>query len=149
MIHEGSRWLIIEVCIVHEDCIGCIGLVYGSYDEFERMNMYSELPRVVQNLEKPCIIMGDYNEIIEIGDMRGQTIVRTSMKQFYEFISNNQFMTINLMGTQGGGNSRSRIYWCLSDSVWVNRFLRMQLIGLPKNFLNHNHLLLQLEGIID
>lgn len=74
--------------------------------------MYHELTRVLQSIEKPYILMGDYNEIIGIGDRRGQTTVTASMKQFHKFITNNHLLVINLIGkkfTWGRGNSRGRI----------------------------------------
>lgn len=47
------------------------------------------------------------------------------------------------------GNSRSRLDWALCHSDWFHKFPRMILSGLPKNFSDHNPLLLKLEERVD
>lgn len=48
--------------------------------------------------------------------------------------------------TWSRGNSRSRIDWALCHSDWFYKYPGLSLLGLPKNFSNHNPLLLNLEG---
>lgn len=71
-------WSIIVVILVQEDWTGAIGLVYGSCEEQERRTMFQELCSAIQNLECPCVIIRDFNEILNISYRGGQSRVTSS-----------------------------------------------------------------------
>lgn len=56
--------------MTQEDWTGCIGLV-GICNELERMVMYEEIKEATSTLTSPCILLGDFNEILRLEDRRG------------------------------------------------------------------------------
>lgn len=94
--YKGTTWIILEGVLIRENWEGCIGLVYPSYDEGERTLMYEEITNSLQSLNRPCMLMGDFNEVVNIENRRGQTRITNSMIQFKDFIDYNQFRPLEL-----------------------------------------------------
>lgn len=70
--YKGTRWSILVGSLLQENWLGAIGLVYGSCHEVERRVIFLELNSVIENLECPCVMLGDSNEILHIGDRPNQ-----------------------------------------------------------------------------
>lgn len=56
-----NRWILLEGCIVKNSFRCCIGIVYGPCDRLGRYEMYESLKDRVQALDKPTLLMGDFN----------------------------------------------------------------------------------------
>lgn len=71
------------------------------------------------------MIMGDFNEILNIEDRKGQIRTTNSMIKFRDFIGTNQLKPLELFGrkfTSRRGVSRSKIDWVLCHASWINKF---------------------------
>lgn len=96
-------------------------------------------------------MIGDFNEVLNIEDRRGQTRVTNSMRKFRDFINTHHFRHVELFVkkfTWGRGVSRSKIDCVLCHASWITNIPRLKLLGgmgLQKSFSNHNPLCLQLD----
>lgn len=65
--------------MVKEEWNGCIGAIYGSYDEEERRLMFRELTEAIELIEDRWLLLGDFNEVLNIENIRGQQRLTNSI----------------------------------------------------------------------
>lgn len=80
--NEGTRWSILIGTFVQQNWCGGIGLVYISCDELDRRDIYLKINSVIQSLDCPYIVLGDFNEILNLKQKRGQTSITSCMTDF-------------------------------------------------------------------
>lgn len=119
-VHIGHRWIALEGTIKEANWQCCLCLVYGSCCPLERKNMFDELTALKQQIPCPMLICGDFNEILNPEDRRGQNRVTSGMKVFQNWVSSNLLLEVKLSGrlfTWSRGNSRSKLdrFFCDSD----------------------------------
>lgn len=111
----------------------------------------SKLREVVYSLKslfpKPWCLGGDFNEIRNVGEMRGFSRRDRRMRDFNCFIDNREFSDIPLFGRKftwcnaGEGGKWSRLNRFLANPKWLEVF-NFKLWGLPRLLSDHCSLLL-------
>ena len=53
--HTGSRWILLEGCIIRHNFECCVGVIYGPNDRVERYVVFEELKSMVVAIDKPML----------------------------------------------------------------------------------------------
>ena len=146
--HTGSRWILIEGRINSQNFECCIGVIYGNNDRLSRLMMFEELKLKAGSINKPILVLGDFNVTLNSGERTGAVTCSRSMRDFADWINDLRLLDIPLHGlrfTWRRNESKSRLDRALCDNEWLTRFPNMNLMGLSRSFSDHNPLLLVLE----
>ena len=150
--HGGNRWILVEGSIVKENFQCCIGVIYGHNDRIQRLAMFDEFQHRASNINKPLLVMGDFNVVLHSGERTGLSLCGRSMQDFSRWINDLNLIDIPLHGmkfTWRRNQSKSRLDRVLCDNDWLTRFPNMILSGLCRSFSDHNPLLLRMEECIN
>ena len=143
--HIGSRWIIIEGHIINHNFECCIGVVYGNNDRVNRRTMFVELKEKMGNINKPFLVLGDFNVTLHSGERTGAVICNRSIRDFSKWINDLRLIDIPLQGvkfTWRRNESKSKLDRALCSHEWLTKFPNMNLLGLSRSFSDHNPILL-------
>ena len=144
----GDRWILLEGCIRSHRMECCVGVIYGQNDRRERSELLQEIKRRVVSINKPCLLMGDFNTVLHPRERSGTFRCVRSMSEFSEWISELNLIDIPLHGikfTWRRNESKSRLDRALCCQAWLTKFPNLHLTGLKRSISDHNPLLLSLE----
>lgn len=79
-----------------------IGLVYGPHVVSDRRRVWEELKVMKEDHGIPFLVMGDFNEILRVGERNGNPSVTKGMKEFEDWVNALNFMDLPIIG---GGNT--------------------------------------------
>lgn len=102
--------------------------------------MFNEITGSLDSFSGPCLLIGDFNEVLNSEDKKGHIRVTSSMEQFRSFINDNHLRPMEMFGrkyTWDRDVSRSRINWALCQPDWLSKFHAMKLTCLPKLFFDY------------
>ena len=144
----GSRWILIEgrMNMLNFEC--CVGVIYGHNDRARRSAMFEEIKQRVGNINKPILIIGDFNVTLHAGERSGPFRCNQSMHEFSEWVTELSLLDLPLHGlkyTWSRNESKSRIDRALCCHAWLRSFPHMRLQGLKRSFSDHNTLLISME----
>ena len=143
--HKGSRWILIEGCINSHNFECCVGVFYGNNDRRGRLAMFEEFKDKAENINKPILVLGDFNVTLHPGERTGAATSIRSMRDFSEWINELRLLDIPVHGvkfTWQRNDSKSRLDRALCGHEWLTKFPNMNLMGLSRSFSDHNPLLL-------
>ena len=110
--------------------------------------MFDEIKDKVENINKPMLMLGDFNVILHPGERTGDVTCFHSMKDFSTGINNLRLLDIPLHGvkfTWRRNESKSRLDRALCNHEWLTKFPNLNLISMSRSFSDHNPLLLTME----
>ena len=145
--HMGNRWILIEGTITRENFQCFIGVIYGHNEGFRRLEMFNEIKHTAGNINKPILLMGDFDVILHSRERTGTVTCVRSMRDFSEWIDDLQLLDIPLQGmrfTWRRNASKSKLDRVLCDHNWLTKFPNMSLKGLCRSFSDHNPLILSM-----
>ena len=146
--HTGSRWILIEGCLLNHNFECCIGVIYGHNDRLRRLAMFDEIKNKVENINKPLLMLGDYNVILHPGERTETATCFRSMEDFSSWINNLRLLDIPLHGvrfTWRRNESKSRLDRALCNHEWLTKFPSLNLLGMSRSVSDHNPLPLSME----
>lgn len=146
----SERWIMLEGCMVKSNFNCCVGIVYGPNDRQGRSQIFDAVKAVCQSINKPVLLLGDFNEVFHPSEHIGQFRCDRSITEFVDWVNDLHLIDIPLQGmrfTWGRLDSQSKLDRCLCENDWLLKFLRLKLEGLKRSFSDHNPLLLSLEKI--
>ena len=119
--HTGSRWILIEGHLInhHFDC--CIGVIYGHHDRLSRLTMFDELTEKVEIINKPLLVLEDFNVTIHSDERTGSVMCNRSMRDFSKWINDLRLIDIPIHGvrfTWRRNESKSRLDRALCSHEW-------------------------------
>ena len=120
--HSGTRWIIIEGCINNHNFECCVGIVYGHNNRAGRHEVFEEIKHRVLAINKPILMMGDFNTILHPCERIGTFRCDRSMREFSEWIVDLGLIDIPLHGvkfTWRRNTSKSRIDRGLYCNTWL------------------------------
>ena len=141
----GDRWICIKGYVKEVDMWCAIGLVYGPHTISERRIVWQELKVVREKFEVPLLLMGDFNEILKVGERLGNTSVTRSMSEFAEWVHDLNLTDLPIIGrkfTWRRGKSASKLDRVFVEPVWGAKYPNMKLWGLKCSKSDHIPLLL-------
>lgn len=130
--HHGERWIILEGCIKANGFVCCVGVIYGPNDRVGRSILFEELKNTLLSINKPMLLLGDFNTILHPSERIGIFRCEASMRDFSEWIQNLGLIDIPLKGvkfTWKRNTSKSKIDRGLCCNEWVLKFPNMTLMG--------------------
>ncbi|XP_057545914.1 uncharacterized protein LOC130824909 [Amaranthus tricolor] len=143
-----DRWILLEGCITNANFECCIGVVYGPNNRIDRKSVFDELKTAVLGINKPTLLLGDFNVILHSWERRGTFRCDLSSTEFSEWIRELGLIDIPLQGlkfTWRRNDSRSKLDRGLCCNNWLIKFPKLTMLGLNKSCSDHNPLLLKLE----
>lgn len=150
--HVGERWILLEGLImgVNLDC--CVGVVYGPNDRIERRLFFENLKNVIQSINKPLLLLGDFNVVLFPFEKVGVFNDVGSMRDFSDWINDLDLLDLPLHGinyTWRRNESKSKLDRGLCSDDWMRVFPNLRLIGLNRSSSDHNPIALLSDTIIN
>ena len=96
--HGGNRWILVEGSMVKENFQCCIGVIYGHNDRVQRLTMFHEFQQRAGSINKPLLVMGDFNVVLHSGERTGLSLCAQSMQEFSRWINDSNLIDIPLHG---------------------------------------------------
>lgn len=132
---QGLKWILVigKLLLYDWDCI--IRVVYGGYSVEQQVEIYNEVSVILSRIQKPTMLMGDYNQILEVSERRSQLVDTIGMRTFREWVNKHALVDLPLSDrhfTWSRGNSRSKIDKVLCQPEWIVKFSSILLISDTK-----------------
>lgn len=105
----SDRWIVLEGCVVKSNFNCCVGILYGPNDRSGRRQMFESLHVLFQSINKPILLLGDFNEVLHPSERIGQFRNDLIMREFVEW--KNELNLIDLspyMGLDSLGEDLTR-----------------------------------------
>ncbi|XP_050238129.1 uncharacterized protein LOC126687615 [Mercurialis annua] len=125
--------------------------VYASCCYIETAALW-DLLKPVLTVDRNCILIGDFNEILLPSERLHYNSYSTSMRLFSEFINASNLIESPLQGrffTWENSISKSKIDRCFITDGVVSEWPNCYLSALPRNFSDHVPLRLRSQVVID
>ncbi|XP_028110763.1 uncharacterized protein LOC114309252 [Camellia sinensis] len=125
--------------------------VHAPNEVNERSRFWNVLYGLRPSFYNPWCLVGDFNEIRNLGERRGCSRRDRGMKEFNLFIENMELLDLPMLGRQftwcnsNEGERWSRIDRALMSTEWVEK-LNLKLWGLERSVSDHCPLLLVEDG---
>ena len=126
-----------------------MGVIYGHNDRRERYAQLQNIKNTILSINKPCLLLGDFNAVLHPAERTGSFRCDRSMRELLEWVTDLHLIDIPLHGvkyTWRRNESRSKLDRALCCQDWITKFPNLNLCGLKRNFSNHHPLLLSLES---
>ncbi|XP_028071217.1 uncharacterized protein LOC114273615 [Camellia sinensis] len=125
--------------------------VHAPNEVYERSRFWNMLYGLRSSFCNPWCLAGDFNEIQNLGEIRGCSRRDRGIKEFNLFIENIELLDLPMLGRQftwcnsNEGERWSRIDRVLMSMEWLER-LKLKLWGLERSVLDYCPLLLVKDG---
>lgn len=146
--HIGERWIILEGHLKKTNMECCVGIIYGPNNRRLRIQFFEDLKNLLQLINKPTLIMGDFNVVRLACERVGPYRCALSSRVFDNWIQSLGLIELPLHGlrfTWRRNKSKSKLDRGMCCDVWLRSFPNMKLIGLKRSGSDHNPLLLMCE----
>ena len=77
-----------------------MGVIYGQNDRAQRHALFEELKHTEININKPILLMGDFNVTLHAGERIGTFRCDRSMREFAEWIAELRLIDLPLHGVK-------------------------------------------------
>ena len=147
--YSGTRWILLEGTINRHNFECCVGVIYGQNDRVGRLLLFEEIKTKAVAINKPMLLMGDFNVVLNAGERSGSFRCDLSMREFSNWIEELGLIDIPLQGvkfTWRRNESKSRLDRGLCCQSWLRKFPNLSMLGLERSFSNHNPILVTLES---
>jgi len=120
----SNRWICVFGEFVQEGFVCAICVLYAPNNQHERLELWNILRALRQHLSIPLILMGDFNEVVNLEERKNATHVTTSMKELRDFIQDLQMhdLDINQQYTWMRENAASRLDRVLVSHECMEKF---------------------------
>lgn len=88
---KESRWIILEGKLVLFNWKCTIGVIYGGYTVKEQQLIYNEINTALAATTEPILFMGDFNQVLDIFERRGQTLESVGTINLRSWMDDNAF----------------------------------------------------------
>ena len=75
-----------------------MGVIYGQNDRIERYALFEEIKHTLGSINKPILLMGDFNVVLHVEERIGTFRCNRSMREFSEWITDLNLIDIPLHG---------------------------------------------------
>ena len=135
----NQRWLCVIGDLLESQTQCAICLIYAPSDHQGRKHLWDQLRSVKSSIEAPCILMGDFNEVLDPAERRGSLNTSQGMRDFQDFIMDLQLidMDIGQSFTWLRKNAASRIDRILIDKELLLKFPNNKAYCKERVFSDH------------
>lgn len=78
----GERWIILEVTLVSIGFDCCVGVIYGPNNSIDRVSFFEDLKSLLVTINRPILLLGDFNVILNPWERIGLTRSVRRMRLF-------------------------------------------------------------------
>nr|XP_025680342.1 uncharacterized protein LOC112781778 [Arachis hypogaea] len=143
--YKGERWLCVEGILTRTNFYCAFCLVYGEHGREAKRGVWEELSYVAGLCQVPFCFMGDFNEILQVGERKGVTSLPASSEEFKGWVHDMQLIDLPLTDrkfTWFRGRSCSRIDRVMVTIEWTEQFPDIRIKGGPRGLSDHCPLIL-------
>lgn len=84
--HIGDTWMLLEGCLKYSKFECCVGFIYCPNDRVKRVALFDTLKHIMATINKPVLLMGDFNTILHPCERVGLFRCNLSTREFAEWI---------------------------------------------------------------
>ena len=106
--YSGNRWILLEGRINRHNYECCVGVIYGQNDRIGRHFLFEEIKQKVVAINKPILLMGDFNVVLNNGERIGSFRCNLSMREFADWIEELGLIDIPLQGIKSRGEEMNQ-----------------------------------------
>lgn len=82
-----KNWIAISGQIPSLNFKGCVINIYNPCDKDERAQVWSSLSEYCLNVQRPCLLIGDFNEVLDPLERGSNLVSQSGVMEFKEFVS--------------------------------------------------------------
>ena len=134
-------------CRFNLECL--VSFVYAPNDGLLKKELWDYLVIFKDNVSRPWCLAGDFNKTLSPSDRKGGFRISSSTTRFKNCIDCCELVELPLNGkkfTWSKGNAVSRIDRMFVSGDWFQSLPSSTLYQLPKNFLDHRPLHMQVDS---
>lgn len=123
---------------------GCIINIYNPCECDERATVWSELQEFWNQTHLPCLIIGDFNEVLSPSDRGSQLVNQKGMDDFNNFVHDmllTEIPATNRWFTWFRGASKSKLDRLFVNPKWIATFPNLKVSLLKRSLSDHCPLL--------
>lgn len=141
----AKNWIAICGSIKNPNFDGCIINIYNSCDIDERKAIWHEIIEYCTQVDLPCLILGDFNEVLNINERGSNLASQRGIEDFSNFIHGLHLIEIPASTgwfTWFRGSSKSKLDRLLVSPEWISTFPQLQVSLLKRSLSDHCPLLI-------
>lgn len=140
----------IAICGLLPSCHfnGTLINIYNPCLKDERAIIWNDIIDFHSMLSYPCLLLGDFNEVLDPLERGSQVASQTGIKDFHNFIQRMCLSEINCSNgcfTWHRGHAKSKLDRLLISPEWVGIFPHMAVTIMKRSISDHNPLLIKTE----
>lgn len=145
------NWIALNGFFPAQNFNGAMINIYNPCDREERENIWDSISEFWHGINTPCLILGDFNEILHPLERGSQWHLQQGIYNFKEFIQKLQLTEIvasNGWFTWHRGRAKSKLDRLLVNPEWVSNFPALSVFVLKRGISDHCPLLIK-ENVND
>lgn len=140
------HWIMISGTLIPSGFECSFVNIYNPCDLSARNEVWSELTQACKLSESPCLLIGDFNEVLDASERGSQIVSTNGINAFKSFLQDLELMEIpssNSNFTWFRGQSKSNIDRMFIHSQWLTIFPALQISHLKRSLSDHCPILVQ------
>lgn len=149
--HNAEKnWIAIVGTIPSMNFKGFLINVYNPCDREDKAVVWNELAAFHEATKPPCLVLGDFNEILDPSERGSGHVSQMGINDFKNFIDKTQLTEIpakNGWFTWFRGNAKSKLDRLLVNAEWILTFPTLQVSIQKRSISDHCPLLIQSSDV--
>ncbi|XP_057248240.1 uncharacterized protein LOC130590220 [Beta vulgaris subsp. vulgaris] len=141
----GDQYVHCEVLHRASGSFFWLTIVYGLNDRAERKRLWSKLCQISSNLQGAWIVMGDYNNVLNLEDRIGSAVTLDEVGEFRQCVRDCKLMEMQMSGPfftwsnkqEGEHRVFSKIDRVFVNDIWMDKFVNCCAEFLPEGISDH------------
>ena len=146
----NNNWIAIGGHFPSLNFSGVMINIYNPCNRESRANIWSAISEFLNSINSPCLLLGDFNEILEPLDRGSQLGSQGGMQDFQNFIQSLHLMEIGASNgrfTWHSGRSKSKLDRLLVNPEWVSIIPSLSVSILKRTISDHAPLLISAKVV--
>ena len=150
----NKRYILVEGKLIQERIDVSFLLVHAPSCSQERFDLWKDLMNLKKSISTPLMMFGDFNEVLEPEEIKGNEVTTQGMKDFRHCIGELNLVELPLLDKKFtwyvyDNNCASRTDRFFVDQEWLEHFKVLNLRGLERMVADHRPLLVQFGSVDD
>ena len=144
-----QRWICVFGKFISEAFSCAVCVVYAPNSQSDRLELWNNLREFNQHLSIPLLLMGDFNEVLNVAERRNASQTTVGMRNFGDMIQEMQLVDLDISQqfTWMRGKAASRLDRIMVSKEFVENFQNLKVVCKERMLSDHFPLILATSDI--